>query len=107
MADDNKTGIFAALLAGFGHVQRVFLFLGFVVFLMGVPNGFKLQSRTLMIGIALFAGGIAGHYWPETTFGPVYTDDKTSGGIRWGNVFLALVFSAIFVLACRLAFLGQ
>ena len=74
---------------------------------MGVPNGLKLQNRTLMLGVALVAAGIAGHYWPEITFGPVYADDKTSGGVRWGNVFLEVVFSAVCVFACRLAYFGQ
>jgi hypothetical protein len=75
--------------------------------LAGVPNGFKLQNRTLMIGVALLAAGIALYCWTETTFGPDYADDKTTGGFRWGNVFLALVFSAVCILASRFAYLGR
>jgi hypothetical protein len=107
MGDDSKPRAFADLLAGFQPVPKVLLFMGFVVFLLGVPSGFKLENRALMIGVALFAAGIAGHYWPETTFGPMYNDDKSSGGVRWGNVVLALAYSAICALACRWAYLGQ
>jgi hypothetical protein len=105
MGDDSKIGAFASILAGFQPVPKVFLLVGFLVFCFGVPAGFSLENRAMMIGVALFAGGIAGHYWPETTFGPVYTGDESSGGIRWGNVFLAVVFSAICVLAGWLAYL--
>ena len=66
MADDTKPGAFASLLAGFGPVQKVVLFFGFIVFMMGVPQGYTLQNRTLMIGTALLMAGLAGHYWPES-----------------------------------------
>jgi len=107
MADDSKLGAFASILAGFQPVPRVLLSVGFVIFCFGVPAGFKLQNRAMMIGVALFAAGFAGQYWPEITFGPVYTDNKSSGGVRWGNVFLAVAFSAICALACWLAYLGH
>jgi len=107
MGEETKLGAFASILGGFQPVPRVLLAVGFVIFCFGVPAGFRLQNRPLMIGVALFAAGIAGHYWPETTFGPVYADDKSSGGVRWGNVFLAVVFSAICLLACRWAYLGK
>jgi hypothetical protein len=107
MSDNNKVGLFAGLLGDFRPVPRVFLALGVVVLLMGAPSGFKASNRTLMVGISLFAAGIAGNYWPEATFGPIYAGDQSSRGVRWGNVFLALLFSAICAWTSYLACLGQ
>jgi hypothetical protein len=99
MADDTKPGAFASLLAEFGPVQKVFLFFGFIVFMMGVPSGFTLQNRTLMIGTALLLAGLAGHYWPESK--------HWDGEILWGNMLMAIVFSALAAAACRFAYLGH
>jgi hypothetical protein len=41
MGDESKPGAFVRVLDGFQQVPKVFLFLGFVVFLLGVPAGFK------------------------------------------------------------------
>lgn len=101
MADDTKPGAFAKQLEldGFQPVQRVFLRVGFIVFVMGVPSGFTFQKRTLMIGTALFMAGFAGHYWPETR--------HLDGDIWWGNLVMAILFSALFAAACRFAYLGH
>ena len=99
MADDTKPGVFASLLDGFQPVQKVFLWVGFIVFVMGVPSGFIFQNRTLMIGTALLMAGLAGHYWPETR--------HLDGDILWGNLVMAILFSALFAAACRFAYLGR
>jgi hypothetical protein len=108
MADDRKPGAFASLLDGFGPVQRIFLFCGFIVCVMGVPSGFALQNRTLMIGTALFTAGIAGHYWPELRTLGVYVDGQSvRGEFLWGNFFLATAFSIFCATACWYAYLGH
>ena len=99
MADDGNSGVFANLVAGFGPVQKVFLFFGFIVFMMGVPSGFTFQNRTLMIGVALLLAGLAGHYWPERQF--------LDGSINWGNLVMALAYFAFFLVTCRFAYLGH
>jgi hypothetical protein len=108
MSDASKSGAFASLLEGFGPVQKVFLFCGFVVFVMGVPSGFTLKNRTLMIGTALFMAGITGHYFQALKTSGVYVDgENVRGEIIWGNVFLAIVFSFLFAAACWFAYFGH
>jgi len=108
MPDDSKPGAFASLLDGFGPVQKIFVFCGFIVCVMGVPSGFTLQNRTLMIGAALFAAGIAGHYWPEHRTLSLYVDGaRVRGEFLWGNFFLAIVFSILFAAACWFAYWGH
>jgi hypothetical protein len=107
MGENQKPGAFARLILDFQPVPRVFLCLGFAIFLIGVPAGFRLDNRVMMIGVALIAAGLAGHYWPEVTFAPIYMGDVNSGGVRWGNLALALLFSALCVLTCLCACFGQ
>jgi hypothetical protein len=108
MADESRPGVFASLLQDFSPVPRVFLFFGFVVFLMGVPSGFTFQNRTLMIGVALLAAGIAGHYWPEIRTLEIWVDgERGHSEIRWGNLFLATSFSILCAAACRFAYFGH
>jgi hypothetical protein len=105
MSDNTKLGAFASLLDGFGPIQKIFLFGGFVVFVMGVPSGFTLQNRTLMIGTALFMWGIAGHYFGELKACDVQVDsERIRGKIIWGNVFLAIVFSFLTATAIWFAY---
>jgi len=99
VADDTKPGVFASLLDGFQPVQRVFLWVGFIVFVMGVPSGFTSQNRTLMIGTALLMAGLAGHYWPVVR--------HLDGDILWGNLVMAILFSALFAASCLFAYLGR
>ena len=101
MTDDTKPGAFAKLLEldDFQPVQRVFLRVGFIVFVMGVPAGFTFQNRTLMIGTALLMAGLAGHYFPDSR--------QLDGDIHWGNLLMAILFLALFAAACRFAYLGH
>ena len=109
MADDSKPGAFASLLDGFGPVPKVLLFFGFIVSVMGVPSGFILRNRALMIGTALLTAGLAGHYWPELRTLTVYGDGGQSvrGKFLWGNFFLAVVFSILCATTCWFAYLGH
>src|ERR1017187_4603240 len=93
--EDGNYSAFASLLMDFRPVPRVIIFLGFAAFVAGVFHGFNLYNRTLLIGACLLSAGFAGNYWPDVTFGPMYTDDETSGGMNWGNLLLAIVFSIL------------
>jgi hypothetical protein len=99
VADDTKPGVFASLLDGFQPVQKVFLWVGFIVFVMGVPAGFTFQNRTLMIGTALLMAGFVGHYLPESR--------HLDGDVHWGNLVMAIFFFVLFAAACRFAYLGH
>jgi hypothetical protein len=33
-----------------------------------LTDTFKLENRAMMMGVALLAGGVAGHYWPEIRY---------------------------------------
>jgi hypothetical protein len=83
-----------------GRFRRFFLFLGFAIFCMGVPGGFNLKNRAMMIGVSLLAGGIAGHYWSTAKYDTLYVNDRPHGG-AWkpGAVVLAMVFSAVCIAA--------
>jgi hypothetical protein len=63
MSEEGSSGGFAKLLDGFSPVQKVLLFLGFVIFCFGVPGGFVFHDRPMMTGVALLGAGFAGHYW--------------------------------------------
>lgn len=100
----NPFGALATIITDFTPVPRVLLLLGFLIFLVGIQAGFRLDNRPMMIGVALIASAFAGHYWPEVRFGPIYAGDEKSAGIRWGNIFLAVLFSAIAIAAAWIAY---
>lgn len=93
MARDDHGSGFAALLHKFGPVQAVFLFIGFVIFVAGVPSGVKLDNRTLMIGTCVMALGIVGHYWSHPRYADLWTGEKhIRGGLKWGRLFIGVMF---------------
>jgi hypothetical protein len=105
---DSASGGFAGILAGFGPVQKVLLFLGFAVFCTGVPKGFTLTNTAMVTGAALMAGGIAGHYWSTCRYGEICIDGEWQGG-EWNLrvVILALAFSGLCVASAILAYFSN
>lgn len=106
--NDSAPGGFTHILSDFGPLQKVCLFLGFTVFCVGMPKGFAINNRALMVGIALMAAGIAGRYWTTCRYADLYVDGETHrGGLKVGAVFLGMAFSALCVASGILAYLSD
>ena len=108
MADADQGKGFASLLHKFGAVQAVFLFVGFVIFLASLPNGVKVNNRTLMIGVCVMALGIVGHYWSKPRDSDFF-DGQTlhRGGFRWCPIFLGVLFLSASCIAAYLAYISN
>jgi hypothetical protein len=94
MMGENCSAAFARIRDGFGPVQRVLLGLGFVLFCIGLLNGFEFYNRTLMIGVSLLSAGFAVHYLSTAMPVGVPVDEEKSE-INWISVLLALIVSGV------------
>lgn len=103
VADNSILQAFASLLGDFRPVPRIFIFLGFVVIVVGSFCGFNLHNRTPLIGTFLLFGGLAGDYWPEVRF----TVDSQATYINWGKLFCAVPFTLVAILAAIFAWLSN
>jgi len=102
---DERPDNFANLVSAVGPVQALFIFVGLVIVIFfGLQVGVNLQNRTLMIGVALCAAGIAGHYWPDIRSMHTHGEPAVT---NWGNLFLAVLYSGACGVACWFAYFGR
>jgi hypothetical protein len=90
-------GAFAKLLHDWSGPES-FSFVGFGMFALGLPGGFRPTNQTMMMVII----GLRPKYDDFFT-GEVYI----SGGLRWGRIFFGAIFAAMASISAYLAYISN